>query len=172
MLSDGVGSDKSKFEEWFGGDNSIGSFGRAILTFGGNMEAFFNHIKKINADESSAKLLLTNTNLVLRVTDALSSVAKKMGSGKIESVSSLFSDMGNLGSNIMTFISQVSNFEGADSIDYNRVNESLNVIKDLENILNEWQISYHEKDNDLTRIEQIKKECFFKKRYPLIFLSF
>ena len=165
MLHDGVGADKSKFEEWFGGDNSIGNFGRAILTFGGNMEAFFGHISKINSDASKADLLRKNTELVLMSVRTLANATRSIGSGKVESLNMIFNNLGNVGTEIMTFLNDISGFETVENFDVNYIKDILSTVRLVTEMLNpdnfgtmsdHYNADTQAYDLDLKRIEIIR----------------
>ena len=162
MLNDGVGATKTKIEQWFGGDNSIGSFGRAILTFGGNMEAFFGHVKNINTDSKSAGLLRDNLQLVLMTVHSMANSTKMIGSGKIDSLNKTFEGIGGLGTKIMQFLNEIAGFETVEGFDIGKVSsmlESVGILVDLLNPNKFGTLSNHVDNGtnyDLKRIEILK----------------
>ncbi|MDT3387328.1 MAG: hypothetical protein LIR46_06135, partial [Bacteroidota bacterium] len=155
MLKDHVGADKSKFEEWFGGDNSIGSFGRAILTFGGNMEAFFGHVSRINVDPNNFNDLLNKTDLVLKVVSTFAEATETIGKGEVENLNSSLKNIDGLGEKMMIFIDEISGYVPKNDINADRFSIVTEALKDLETMLGDYKLVYH--DYDLEKIDMIKK---------------
>ena len=158
MLDDKIGAQSTKFEQWFSGDNSIGSFGRAILTFGGNMESFFEHVKKINPDGTKTEILKQNTEVVLKTIRTMASASTSISrSGtKFDDLKDMFKDSETFADDMVKFISA---FKEVPSEDINMpvITNILDVMFTISGVLSKYKEMNSDWKHQKERIDELRK---------------
>lgn len=127
--------------DWFlgKGDNTIGTFGRVLMSFGGSMETFFSHVEKIDADGSKEGILRTNTDLILMTIRTVSYAAERLPhdlgqKNKLESLNEVFADLGDFGTKLTSFIDQFSKYEGENIPDVSFIIDAMDIVNSIVDI--------------------------------------
>lgn len=127
--------------DWFlgKGDNTIGAFGRVLMSFGGSMETFFSHVEKIDADGSKEGILRTNTDLILMTIRTVSYAAERLShdlgqKNKLESLNEVFADLGDFGTKLTSFIDQFSKYEGENIPDVSFIIDAMDIVNSIVDI--------------------------------------